>query len=255
MRPMWEEQGWSEEPEGEEQGEIQNMSCLREEMEGDGGMRTLEQEVSEEEAAKMNYKGKWFEVEAEVDTGACIPMMPKNIAKHLPIRESEGSRRGAKYLSASDDFIYNEGESDVLFASDSGEWKKAVIQRGDVNKTLMAGGSMADQGNTLLFTKYGGMVVKDPDLSIYKRAVGSAKVKTPFKRKGKTYSMNMWLKAPEVEGGARRVSFKKEEREPEDEEEEEKKLLAMAAENGWKVAGWRGKGGREWRPTFGRQDR
>ena len=105
MRPMWEEQGWSEEPEGEEQGEIQNMSCLREEMEGDGGMRTLEQEVSEEEAAKMNYKGKWFKVEAEVDTGACIPMMPKNIAKHLPIRESEGSRRGAKYLSASD-YIY-----------------------------------------------------------------------------------------------------------------------------------------------------
>ena len=52
MRPMWEEQGWSEEPEGEEQGEIQNMSCLREESEGDGGIRTLEQEVSEEEAAK-----------------------------------------------------------------------------------------------------------------------------------------------------------------------------------------------------------
>ena len=58
MRPMWEEQDWSEEPEGEEQGEVQHMSCLREETEGDGGMRTLEQEVSEEEAAKMNYKGK-----------------------------------------------------------------------------------------------------------------------------------------------------------------------------------------------------
>ena len=43
--------------------------------------------------------------------------------------------------------------------------------------------------------------------------------------------------------------------EPEDEEKEEQKLLAMAAENGWKVAGWRGKGGREWRPTFGRQER
>ena len=42
MRPMWEEQGWSEEPEGEEQGEIQNMSCLREEPEGNGGIRTLE---------------------------------------------------------------------------------------------------------------------------------------------------------------------------------------------------------------------
>ena len=56
--------------------------------------------------------------------------------------------------------------------------------------------------------------------------------------------MNMWLKVPGAEGGARSVSFKKEEREPED-EEEERKLLAMAAENGWKVAGWRGKGGRE----------
>merc|ERR1711994_433569 len=161
---MWEDQGWSDEPEEEAQGG-DSLCCLREEVKEEGGMRTLEQEVSEEEAAKMNYKGRWIKVEAEMDTGACIPMMPKNIAKHLPIRESEGSKRGAKYLSASDDYIYNEGESDVLFASDSGEWKKAVNQRGDVNKTLMAGGSMADQGNTLLFTKYGGMVVKDPDLS------------------------------------------------------------------------------------------
>ena len=107
MRPMWEEQGWNEEPEGEEQGEVQQMSCLREEAEGDG----------------------------------------------------------------------------------------------------------------------------------------------------KTYSMNMWLKAPEAEEGARRVGFRDEEGEPEDHEKEEKKLLALAAENGWKVAGWRGKGGREWRPTFGRQGR
>ena len=121
-----------------------------------------------------------------------------------------------------------------------------MIQRGDVNKTLMAGGTVADQGNTLLFTKYGGMVIKDPDLSIYKKAVGMARVKTPFKRKGKTYSMNMWLKAPETGRGVKRVSFQeKEEEEPENYEKEEKKLLTMAAENGWRVAGWRGKGGRE----------
>ena len=131
-----------------------------------------------------------------------------------------------------------------------------MVQRGDVNKTLMAGGCIADKGNTLLFTKYGGMVVEDPDLSIYKKAVASAKKKTPFRRKGKTYSMNMWLKAPtEVDGGARRVSFEEGKKEKASEEEEMQKMLAMAAENGWQVAGWRGKGGREWRPTFGRQGR
>ena len=84
-------------------------------------MRTLEHEVSDEESAKLNYKGKWIKAEAEVDTGACIPMMPKGIARHLPTRESEGSRKGAKYLSASDGWIHNEGESDVPFAGDSGE--------------------------------------------------------------------------------------------------------------------------------------
>ena len=254
MRPMWEEDGgWSEEPEMEEQAG-DSLCCLREEASEDGGIRTLEQEVSEEEAEKMSFKGKWIKIEAEVDTGACVPMMPTSLAKHLKIRESEGSRRGAKYVSASDDFIYNKGESDVLFASDAGDWRKAVIQRGDVNKTLMAGGSVADKGNTLLFTKFGGMIIKDPDLSIYKKAVGMAKVKTPFRRKGKTYAMNMWLKAPTPEGGTRRVGFKDEE--PEGEAGEEgsyQKMLAMAAENGWKVAGWRGKGGREFRPTFGRQ--
>ena len=253
MRPMWEEQEWDEEP--EEEGQIQPMSCLREEAKEDGGMRTLEQEVSAEEAAKMNYKGRWLKVEAEVDTGACIPMMPKGIAQHLPIRESEGSKRGAKYVSASDDFIFNEGESEVVFASDNGDWRKAVLQRGDVNKTLMAGGCVADKGNTLLFTKYGGMIIEDHDLSIYKKAVGLAKKKTPFRRKGKTYAMNMWLKVPAEEGGARRVAFKEGEQDDKSGEQEMQKMLTMAADNGWKVAGWRGKNGKEFRQTFGRPGR
>ena len=138
---------FGEDPWGEDTGEEEpSQLCLREDLEGEGGMRTLEQEVSEEDAAKMNYKGKWLKVEAEVDTGACIPMMPKSIAKHLPIRESEGSRKGAKYVSASDDYIYNEGESEVIFANDNGEWRKSIVQRGDVNKTLMAGGEHGGQG-------------------------------------------------------------------------------------------------------------
>ena len=74
---------FGEDPWGEETGEEEPCQlCLREDLEGEGGMRTLEQEVSEEDAAKMNYKGKWIRVEAEMDTGACVPMMPKNVAKH-----------------------------------------------------------------------------------------------------------------------------------------------------------------------------
>ena len=110
--------------------------------------------------------------------------------------------------------------------------------------------------DTLLFTKYGGMIVKDPDLSIYQKAVSMAKVKTPFRRKGNTYAMNMWLKAPtESEGGAKRVSFTDEKEKSRNEEEEMQKMLTMAADNGWKIASWRGKNGREFRPTFGLQGR
>ena len=63
---MWEDEaGWNEEaPEGEP--EVEQMFCLREEMEEQGGIRTLEQEISSEEASKMNFKGKWIKVEAEV---------------------------------------------------------------------------------------------------------------------------------------------------------------------------------------------
>ena len=68
--------------------------------------------------------------------------------------------------------------------------------------------------------------------------------------------MNMWIKAPPgSDGGAKRVSFEEEEEQTKDGEEEMQKMMAMAAENGWKVAGWRGKNGREFRPTFGRQGR
>ena len=245
----WQGQG---EPEEEATGIAGSFACLREEMEDDGGLRTLEHNISEEEAAKTNYKGQWIKIEAEMDTGACMPMMPKSVAKHLPVRESEGSKKGAKYLSASDGCIYNEGESEVVFANNLGEWKKAVVQRGDVNKTLMAGGSVADKGNTLLFTKYGGMVVEDPDLTIYKRAVGMAKRKTPFQRKGKTYSMNMWLKVPgDAAGGARRMSDKEERQINPDENAEMERLMALAAENGWKVVGPKGKAIKGNSPTFG----
>ena len=84
----------------------------------------------------------------------------------------------------------------------------------------------------------------------------SAKKKTPFRRKGKTYTMNMWIKAPlDENGGARRVSFEEKEEQTVDEEEKMQKMMTMAAENGWKVAGWRGKTGKEFRPTFGWQGR
>ena len=136
MRPMWEEQGWDEEPEEEEQ--IQSMSCLREETKDDGGMRTLEQEVSAEEAAKMNYKGRWLKVEAEVDTGACIPMMPKGIAKHLPIRESEGSKRGQVFLSANGSPIPNLGCFKPEVVVESGKAATMTFQAAKVRKLLFA---------------------------------------------------------------------------------------------------------------------
>ena len=51
------------------------------------------------------------------------------------------------------------------------------------------------------------------------------------------------------------MSFEEKEEQTVDEEEEMQKMMTMAAENGWKVAGWRGKTGKELRPTFGWQGR
>ena len=51
------------------------------------------------------------------------------------------------------------------------------------------------------------------------------------------------------------MSFEEKEEQTVDEEEEMEKMMTMAAENGWKIAGWRGKTGKEFRPTFGRQGR
>ena len=66
MRLMGDESGWSEEPMEEESNDIPPVCCLREAVEEGGGIRTLEQEMSEDEAAKMNYPrpmpprgGKW----------------------------------------------------------------------------------------------------------------------------------------------------------------------------------------------------
>ena len=54
---------------------------------------------------------------------------------------------------------------------------------GDITKPLLGVVDVADKGNIIIFTKEGGTVLKDEDLSIYRRAVSEATIKTPFQRK------------------------------------------------------------------------
>ena len=176
----------SEHPHAEEEEEV---------AENQGSMRTLKQEVEHEDIRLWRGK-KYLKVKAEMDTGACVPMMPSKLLPGLPIKPNAASRARKRYGTAGKGSILNEGESDIRFWTEDGQRRRMLYQRGGVNKTLAAGGAMADEGNTVMFNRQGGAIVKDLDMSIFKEAVAKAEVVTHFERDGKTYSLPMYIPIP-----------------------------------------------------------
>ena len=201
-----------EQPHEDEEEEADGpLLCQRlAEVDEPGAVRTLEQEVSQEDPVKWYGGCGYIEVEAEVDTGSCVSIMPSRVCKHVPTVPSAASRAKKQYRTAGSESIANNGQSNVRFWTEEGERRRMIWQRGDVNKALAGGGGIADQGNTLVFGPRGGAILKDPDGKIMSAAMQMASVKTPFRRKGNTYSMTMYVPIDEPQkGGANDTTAKK----------------------------------------------
>ena len=71
-----------------------------------------------------------------MDTGAHHNVIPKRMVGQKRIRQSEGSRKGMRYVGAGGEKIDNEGEVDFPFESVEGHLASMIFQIAEVNKPL-----------------------------------------------------------------------------------------------------------------------
>ena len=64
--------------------------------------------------AVEQYKGNWERIPVKVDSGAIDSVIPRRVATGVPIKQTEASRLGLRYRSASGNPISNEGERERL---------------------------------------------------------------------------------------------------------------------------------------------
>ena len=109
-------------------------------------------------------------------------MAPESMAPWVPMRESEGSRRGQTYLSASGDKLPNLGEKKFDMMTSEGKWAQATFQVAEVTRPLCSVSKMCDKGNRVVFELGGG----------YIEHIATGR-RTKFTRENNVYVMEMYV--------------------------------------------------------------
>lgn len=100
----------------------------------------------------------WVKISAIMDSGAAESVAPPGLASHIPLRESEASRRGQVYHTADGTKIPNLGERVVQTETEDGQRYNLTYQVASVTKPLNSVSKICDKGNIVVFTSDGGFV-------------------------------------------------------------------------------------------------
>ena len=101
---------------------------------------------------------EWVQIDVVMDSGAAESVAPSSIAPWLDIKESEGSKFGRKYLSASGEVLPNLGEKNLDVVTEEGMAAKTTFQIADVTRPLCSIARVCDKGNQVVFHAEGGYV-------------------------------------------------------------------------------------------------
>ena len=89
-----------------------------------------------------------------MDSGAAHNVMPRKMVRDKSqIRPSEGSKRGAHYVAATNGRIPNEGEYDFAFFTSEGVPETMTFQIAEVNKALGSISYLVDHGYRVVFDR------------------------------------------------------------------------------------------------------
>ena len=138
------------------------------------------------EANNLNFLGSHdcsVRVTAIMDSGAAGSVAPLDFAKNIPLKDSEGSRRGQVYHGAAGDKIANRGEKQINAVTESGDAYNATYQIAAVTKPLNSISKICDRGNTVIFGSNGGVIVVQTELFETVVRASDSKHRAEFKMK------------------------------------------------------------------------
>ena len=140
-------------------------------------------------------KDGWMCVKSLVDSGCVDMVAPPAAVPFLPVVISEGSRLKREYTVASGEGLPNFGEKAVTGLDAYGQDLDITYQVADVTRPLNSVSELCDRGARVIFGRGGGYIYH----------LGSGKV-TPFRRSGRLYELDQWVRVPEADSNPSAVS-------------------------------------------------
>ena len=114
------------------------------------------EEAEREVIVSFEDKGKdseWVKVEAYVDSAAVATVMKADTIPGIEVVESEGSKKGHIWWSASNHPIKNEGQKVIPFRTSCGKKRRITFQIAKVSKPLVSVNALNDTGHDVILSK------------------------------------------------------------------------------------------------------
>ena len=131
-----------------------------------------------------------------MDSGAADSVAPPTLAPQVNISESEGSRRGQCYVSASGNRLSTMGEQVLNIQTNEGKDATVLYQIAEVGRPLTSVSATCDRGNWVVYTSQGGFIINC-----------QTGERTSFERSGGIYELDLWMRDESNRGSYSALSF------------------------------------------------
>jgi len=151
-----------------------------------GEIKAQSQQVNALSVRPSEMYGNWERVVATIDSGANAPVMPPSFGQAYSVVESEGSKAGNSYLSASGGIIPNWGQKMLPVVTKEGTTRGYCSQVADVTTMLQS---------VIHLNRTGHGVWLDGDQSfMVNKHTGEV---NQIDHNGKDFTMEMWVIPPD----------------------------------------------------------
>ena len=116
-------------------------------------------EIASVNSSEAEWYGDWQKIAVAVDSGAAETVIPHQLVKQHPICETEASRSGLNYASATGDPIPNLGEQALPVMTEEGTVRRMTFQAAPVSRPLGSVQRMCKSKHTVVFDEEGSFVV------------------------------------------------------------------------------------------------
>ena len=96
-------------------------------------------------------EGGWEYLEAILDSGATVTVIPPHVGKEYEVVPSAASKAGVKYEVANGDEIPNLGEKLLPVVTNEGSWRGMLAQVADVSTALQSVRALVKSGHVVVF--------------------------------------------------------------------------------------------------------